>query len=244
MALIDDRLPYIATALSSAALVLITFFLREPPHARTDNARARPAVLLARFTDPTLLWLLCLALVMYAFSHIPFVFGQPFIREALANTGYAAQTPLVSGAVSFTMMLLSIAVSLVALPLRNRLGVPAMLLLAFAMQIGLIIALALSNSALVIGLLFLRMVPDSLSQPFMRARIQPLLSDDVRATYFSVQSLAGRILFAATLGLATGFVADAATLPYADMQRILGAYAIFGLVLLVTLALTARRARV
>ncbi|MEO0912766.1 MAG: MFS transporter, partial [Pseudomonadota bacterium] len=175
---------------------------------------------------------------------IPFVFGQPFIREALAEAGYAAQTPLISGGVTFSMMLISVAVSLIALPLRKVLGVPGTLLLAFGMQIALTAALAVSNGLAVIALLFFRMVPDSLSQPFIRARIQPLLQDGVRATYMSVQSLAGRILFAITLSLAAGQTPDGTPLPYEDLQTILGAYALAGIALLLALALTVRRANV
>jgi hypothetical protein len=92
--------------------------------------------------------------------------------------------------------------------------------------------------------LMLRMVPESLSQPFVRARIQPLLPDGIRATYFSVQSLAGRLLFAVTLGFAAAESPDGTAMPYADMQVILGAYAVFGLVVLVALGVSAGRSRV
>ena len=112
------------------------------------------------------------------------------------------------------------------------------------MQIALTAALAASNGLAVIALLFFRMVPDSLSQPFIRARIQPLLRDGVRATYFSVQSLAGRVLFAVTLSLAAGRATADDALPYAEMQVILMAYAAIGVVFLAALSLTARRARI
>ena len=180
---------------------------------------------------------------MYVFSHIPFVFGQPFIRETLASLGYAAQTPIISGGVTFAMMVVSLGTSLIALPLRNRLGLPGILLLAFGMQIALITALAISNSLFVVLLLFLRMVPDSLSQPFIRARIQPLLHDGTRATYMSVQSLAGRLLFAATLSIAAMRSGEAA-IAYDDMQIILAAYVGIGVIVLAGLIGTARRAGV
>lgn len=244
MAAYDDVYPYVATALSAGALFGLTLFLREPPHAQHVSHRENLRVLLQNLVHPTLLWILCLSLVMYVFSHIPFVLGQPFIREALANSGHALQAPLVSGGVTFTMMMLSLAVSLIALPIRNKLGLPGTLLLAFAMQIALTAALATSNNLFVIALLFLRMIPDSLSQPFIRARIQPLLQDGTRATYLSVQSLAGRILFAVTLSWAASRTSGESALPYADMQVILTVYAVCGVVLLLALLLTARRAKV
>ncbi|NJM84214.1 MAG: MFS transporter [Tabrizicola sp.] len=240
----DDALPFLATAIAAIALLVITALFREPGHVTPDSHRENLRALAASLVQPTLVWMLCLTLVMYVFSHIPFVFGQPFIREALTAAGYGAQTPLVSGGVTFLMMVISVAVSAVALPLRRVIGLSGILLLAFGIQVFLTAALALSNSLFVIALLLLRMVPDSLSQPFIRARIQPLLKDGIRATYFSVQSLAGRLLFAATLGLATAQSSATTVMPYADLRLILASYAALGLALLVALALTARKASV
>ncbi len=240
----DEALPYVATAISAVALLAITALFREPPHTKSANHRENLRTIGSSLTQPTLLWLLCLTLVMYVFSHIPFVFGQPYIREALTAAGYAAQTPLVSGGVTFSMMVISVAVSLVALPLRRTMGLPGILLLAFGMQVALTAALAISNSLFVIALLLFRMVPDSLSQPFILARIQPLLPDGIRATYLSVQSLAGRLLFAGTLSLVAAQSTDRAAIPYADMRVILAIYAAFGLVALLALVRTARSAKV
>lgn len=244
LAAVNDVLPFVASAIAAGGLVVLTMALREPPHASPTSHREDLTALITNLTNPTLLWILCLSLVMYVFSHIPFVFGQPFIREALSSAGYASQTPIVSGAVTSTMMLISVGASLVALRLRDAIGLPAVLLLAFGMQIALTAALAVSNGLFVIALLFLRMVPDSWSQPFIKARVQPLLQDGMRATYMSVQSLAGRVIFAITLSIASAQASDGVPLPYADMQAILAVYAGIGLVALLSLGITARRARV
>lgn len=244
LAFYNDILPYVATAVSAVVLLIITVLFREPPHAKRTSHRQNLHALGTSLTEPTLFWLLCLTLLMYVFSHIPFVFGQPFIREALSTMGYTAQAPLVSGGLTFSMMLISIGVSLVALPLRKTLGLPGILLLAFGLQVALTAALAISNSLFVVSLLLFRMVPNSLSHPFIQARIQPLLHDGTRATYLSVQSLAGRLLFAATLSLAAGRTTNEAAMPYADMQIILAIYAVLGLFSLAALACTALIAKV
>jgi MFS family permease len=244
LALYGEILPYVATALAAVGLLVMTAFLREPPKAphqgHADNLRA----IIASVRQPTLQWLLGFALAGYAFSHVPFVFGQPFIREAMAAAGYGDETPLIAGGVTFLMMAISLAVSLVALPLRKALGLPGIFLLAFGMQVGLTAALAVSNSLVVIALLLLRMVPDSLSYAFMLGRIQPLLPDGVRATYLSLQSLAGRIAFSGLLGVAALYAPANAAIAYGDMQVILIAFTVLGVVLLATLAATVRRAGV
>lgn len=137
------------------------------------------------------------------------------------------------------MMLVSVLASLVAVRLRHLLGLPALLLCAFGIQIALVAALAASTSALVIGVLLLRIVPDSLARPFILARIQPLLESGTRATYLSLKSLGGKVFFAATLLFAATSTQDAGLLPADDLQRILGWYTAGGLVCITLLALTA-----
>lgn len=197
MALCSDILPYVTTATSAMVLLAITALFREPPHAKPTNNGENLRALSASFTTSTLFWLLCLTHLMYVRSHIPFVFGQPFIRETLNAMGYGAQTPLVSAVVTFSMMVISVSVSLVVVPLGKTLGLPGILPLAFGMQVVLTTVLAASNSVFVI-----------------------------------------------TLSLAAGQTTAAATMPYADLRLILGTYAAFGLIFLVALASTARRAEV
>ncbi len=251
MALWHPALPFIGGALAFAALLALTFRLAEPPrtgHAPPEGAEIAHAgslaTLRAAFRKPVLAWLFALSVLMYGFSHVPFVFGQPFILAALDALGLAEDAPLVSGGVSSAMMVVSVLVSLAALGLRNRLGLPLTLLAAFAMQIGLCAVLALTDSWVAIAFLFLRMVPNALSRPFILARIQPLLASESRATYLSLQSFAGRLLFAATLFLAAGPASGVGAMTHAQMSGILAWYAIGGLACLTALALTARRCRV
>jgi len=125
--------------------------------------------------------------------------------------------------------------------LRGRIGLTRILLLAFGLQIALITVLTLTESWLAIAVLFLRIVPDTLSHPFKMGRIQPLLRDEVRATYVSLQGLGGKLLFSMSLLMAAGAASDVATLPYSDIRMILGWYVAAGLLIWAALALTARR---
>ena len=181
---------------------------------------------------------------MYLFSHIPFVFGQPFILEALKDIGLEGETPVISGLVTASMMVLSVITSLFASRLRYRLGLPTILLLAFSMQIVLTGTLALTNDALAIALLFLRMVPDSLSRPFILARIQPMLGDSFRATYLSLQSFCGRLIFAATLVVASSSTREGGPMPYPEIQQILSWYVLVGVLCLAALTVAAYRTQI
>ena len=227
-----------------AALMIVLRMVEPPSTGRTlpqGGEFARLATLRGALTNPVLTWLFALSVLMYGYSHLPFVFGQPFILEALQGLGLQSQAPIVSGAVSSVMMLLSVLVSLFALRLRRALGLPRILLLAFGMQIGLAGMLALTNSAIAIAFLFLRMVPNSISRPFIQARIQPALHDESRATYLSLQSFVARLLFAATLLFAAGNSSDTGAMAYGEIRVILAGYAIAGLACFAALAVAARR---
>lgn len=245
MALWSFPATFWAAAVAMLVALALAMRLTEPPREQTVGPTiGQIGALRAAMAQPVLRWIFVLAMVMYGFSHLPFVFGQPFIASALADVGLGDETPLVSGAVSAVMMWMSFFASLYAIRLRGRLGLTGILLLAFGMQIGLIAVLTLTQSWIAIAVLFLRIVPDALSHPFKMGRIQPLLRDEVRATYVSMQNLAGKLAFAVSLFVAAGAASNVAEMPYADIRAILGWYVAAGAMIWTGLALTARRAGV
>lgn len=241
-------LAFAAGAAAQMACFFVALRFCEPPHEGARLETAGPVFQIRLFQSamrmPVLVWLFSLSVLMYGFSHIPFVFGQPFISEALRTIGLQSEAPLVSGSVSAMMMLVSAVATLFAIRLRKRFGLAPLLILAFGIQVGLIVTLAVTNSIFAIAVLFLRMVPNSLSRPFIIARMQPLLSDAGRATFLSVQSFAGRLLFAGSLLLASAQVSDRAGMAYGDIRMTLGWYAGVGIVCLLVLLLTVRIAGV
>lgn len=249
LALWDPRAPFVATAVATAVLFVLVLFMREPPHERIPGSSSRVSVrgqmktLRASFREPVLFWLFALSVLMYGFGHLPFVFGQPFIFQALDREGLGLDAPLVSGAVSAIMMIVSVGTSHLVPGLRGLMGTSGLLLFAFAMQIWLVGMLALSDAAILIALLFLRMVPSSLAGPLVLARVQPLLHDDSRATYLSVQSLVGRLVFALALYVAAFGATDAAAMSFPEIRVILSVFFAVGVVCLAALALASRRVR-
>lgn len=199
---------------------------------------ARLMSLKSYLTHPTLLWLFGLSVLMYCFSHIPFVFGQPFIEQVLSPFGWATEAPLISGGVTALMMILSVVVSLGALGLRRAIGLPAVLLMAFGLQVAIIAVLSQITSIAVIAILLLRMVPNSLSRPFILASIHPLLVDNIRATYLSLQSFLGRIFFSASLFVAASGSSETAGMTMPEIQTVLGWYTLIGLVCFIALSVT------
>ena len=231
MALVAHPLAFWAATAAAAVALAITWGFVEPRHERREAGEwQRLAEMLGQLRQPVLAWLFVLTVAMYGFSHLPFVFGQPFILQALDGVGLAASAPLVSGAVVSVMMLISVGTSLVAERVRARIGLRAILLLAFGMQVLLPFAMTLSASVALIAVLLLRMVPNSLSQPFITARVMPLLASDSRATFLSLKSLCGRVFFALSLAAISG-AGGAGEMEFAAIRVVLGGYAAAGAVL-------------
>jgi len=245
MAQVSYPAAFAAGAIAMSGALVIAFLFTEP--ARSTDGRphiglgGHVSLFRKAMSNSVLIWLFALSVLMYGFSHLPFVFGQPFIADALMRAGWEAEAPLVSGTVTAIMMGVSAVVSLFATRLRHALGLPALLLLAFAIQIGLIAVLAVTPALLAIAVLFLRMVPNSLSRPFIVARMQPLLSDAGRATYLSMQSFVGRSLFAGSLLVASSHVPAGSAMAHGDVAGVLGWYTVAGVVFFILLLLAVGR---
>lgn len=233
--------------LTSCAAVLglfIAWQFEEPEtgaRQSTLSKAERFAVLGGYLRQPLLAWLFYLAVAMYVFSHVPFVFGQPFIDHVMQRSGIGDYTTAVSGSITSAMMLVSVAAGWLALPLGARLGVAGILLLAFGIQIGLIAVLMASVHPVAMMFLLLRMVPNAFAQPFILAKIQPRIDSANRATYLSLQSLCGRFGLGVTLFIGAGVVDGSQSLSHETLQWLLAVYVVIGLGIWTTLWFTSRR---
>jgi len=151
MAQVSYAAAFGAGAVAMAVALSIVWRFQEPARSSTGAPNIGIAGHVQLFREAmgnrVLVWLFALSVLMYGFSHLPFVFGQPFISEALATAGWQAEAPLVSGTVTAIMMLVSVLASFIAVGLRRRIGLAALLLLAFGIQIGLIAVLALTPAS-------------------------------------------------------------------------------------------------
>lgn len=241
MALSGLRLPFAASAVAFGMLVVIAIRFSEPGRARRVRSEAeRLDALRKALVHPVLAWLLALSVLVYGFGHLPFVFGQPFILDVLGGSGFIAEAAVVSGVVTTLMMLVSVAASWLAPAARRWLGLKRLLLLAFCIQILLAAGLAVFGNVPAVLLLLLRKVPDSLAQPFIAARIQPILEDEMRATYISLRNLVARLFFAASLLMVSVNASAVGAMSIEEIQAILAVYAAFGVVCLAVLAMTGR----
>ena len=231
---------FLATAVASAIAVLIAFRFRETIQTKSrDHAlsvRQQARAICNALRNPVLTWVFMLVVGMYVLGHVPFVFGQALILVTLDSIGLAGEATIVSGSVAAAMMLVSVAASWLAFPMHRILGLGWLLLVALSIQIGLISVLAAVAHPLVIAILLLRMVPNALAKPFVLARVQPFLDDQYRASYWSLNSLVGRIILAASLIAVSITTSIEGPMTHTSLQGILVWYIVAGLALLAVLA--------
>lgn len=211
LGLIDLRLAYVFSLLCAIIMLGLVWRLVEPVHA--DETSVLPqsfgrVVLscLVKLREPLLGWLFLVVIVLYALAHIVFEFYQPYITllqlPLLAVSSYAS---LVSGVVISISMFGGAIGARASIAWQSKLGLIGVLAVAMLVQLGIVAAMAIAISPLVLVLVCVRNFPMALVHAPVRAAIAPRIQRAQRATYLSLQGLSERLFFALLLlGLASG----------------------------------------
>jgi predicted MFS family arabinose efflux permease len=203
---VDLRLAYAASAASAVLATTIALAFVEP----TGRAPAAPAMdqlraVLSRLRHPVLRWTFAYAVAMTVFAHVPYELAQPYVHAVLEEVGRVDLTEPVSGLLTAIAMVIAAIVSARAGWLARR-GLAGVLLAALAIQLVVIVTMGAWLHPAVLAVVALRGVAGAIEGPLVQAAAHPLLSSDLRATYLSVQSLGGRLAFAASLAIASAGV--------------------------------------
>jgi len=228
MAGFDLRWAYVLSAAAGfAALAVALNFVEPAPGDRQSHTPVKQVlVVFGHLRDPVMRWVMAFAVAMTVLAHVPYEFYQPYLGFlfAAAEPGYAV-TPAVAGVLTAIMMSLAAAASHCSIGVTRRLGAGGTLVTAVGMLLIIISAMGAVLHASIMLLIVLRGVPMALTKPVIVALVHPRLSANVRATYLSVQSLAGRLAFSATLVLASLAVTSMDELSKQGLSGILLAYA-------------------
>lgn len=252
---IDLRLAFALSLLASAGSLAIVWCCAEPPkHAATEAAGVGFADQLRRclgyLRRAKLAWLFCFAVLMIVINHIPYEYYQPYIallgeRSRLPQ----ASQPVIAGVHVFITMWISAWFAAASIRLRNRFGVTAVLLSATLLQVLMMVLMGLWLSHVVLWLVVLRSTPRALMTAPLNAAITPMIDQRQRATYLSIQSLAGRLTLALMLGslsLVSGSadpIEQIEGISWSSLSRALLISAAVGLAGFLALFVTARRLR-
>ncbi|MHC4218297.1 MAG: MFS transporter [Planctomycetota bacterium] len=214
------RLAYGLSLLGAVGLLIIVALLVEPSkHVETPESVPAGGFLrqiracLGRLTNPSLAWLMGFAVLMIVINHVPYELYQPYLDLLVEERGFdlpGEETPLLTGIVTAATLVVASWAAGRSIRIRNRIGLAPTLLATTLLQVVIMVAMALVLHEAVLVLILLRSVPAAVMEPPMRGAIVPQLPRSLRATYLSLQSLAGRLAFAVTLlALAQGAAPEA-----------------------------------
>ncbi len=238
---LDLRIPYALSGIGALAGLWIAWRFEEPPGERAGTPAAQLRAVWCHTKAPLLRWLFVFVVAMTVFAHVPYMLFQPYLELVFGDARTYQRTPLIAGALVTATMLVSSAVSARAMQVARRFGTLPTLFGALLVQGGVILAMGLILHPAMVLLLSLRSAAPAITTPPMNAAIHARIDSRLRATYFSVQSLAGRLAFSLTLFAASRTVGALDRLTPPALRTLCLAYAAGVVVAALVLAALAAR---
>ena len=149
---------------------------------------------------PELRWIFVFSIILFILTHIPYEFYQPYL-DLLDLEAMSLNTAITSGVLFAAARFLGAMTAARSARWVRKFGLRRMCYIALALQLSLIAALGLLLHPLIACLLLLRGISMALTTAPLNAEIAPRISKSQRASYFSMQSLAGRLAYASSLYL-------------------------------------------
>ncbi|TWU39400.1 MFS transporter [Novipirellula artificiosorum] len=242
----DLRVAYLLSAIGSVLTLWIVWRMTEPPRYRAETELTFTNQLVrcvAQLKHPTLRWVSVFVVAITVFNHVPYEFFQSYLdiliqRYGFADPGTYAMTPLVASLHVAVTMLIAGWASRRSMAVCEKLGAKWTLIASMLLQAGLIALMAIWVHPVIAVLLLLRSTPRGLMTPVINATVHPHLSSDMRATFLSLQSFAGRLCFGGALLMTSFFTAGIEKMTAENLFSILAVYAIGSLVVLLILSAT------
>ena len=201
LGLIDLRLAFVASMVLALIQLAISFQFTEPP--RTDEASAfvtQISECLSYLKRVPLGWIFGYGIAMVVLEHVAFTLMQPWLTEALDKTPEElGSAPVVSGAIFAGVSLIGAVFARSSVAMSDRFGLRTTLVGLGAVSAGIVTVMAASTSVLVIAVLAFRSAQGSAAPVLISAAAAPELDQRHRATFLSLDSLAGRLSYGTIL---------------------------------------------
>ncbi|QQE11646.1 MFS transporter [Planctomycetota bacterium] len=181
---------------------IITFLLVDPEIDYEDRQTPPPFFTQLRksfkpLTQPNLRFLFIFSVGIIVLNHVPYEFYQVYFKNYL--TEFPSSVSLWTGIHTTLSTLIAAYVTHHSIKLADTIGQRRTILLATLLQAITISFLIAQGYFLIIILLLGRSLPNAFTVPLVRRDTTPHIEPSLRATYFSMQSLLGRALFALLL---------------------------------------------
>ncbi|MEW5820362.1 MAG: MFS transporter [Cyanobacteriota bacterium] len=235
LALLNYRIVYIASFIAILILFLIILRMKEPiKYSKQVQLEFFSQVwqLMKKALNKNFCFLTLFVVFMTVLVHIPYEFYQPYLKLVkFWNFDNASYVPLIAGIHLALTKLIGVFFTQFIKKLRYSLNVKIILMLATIFQVALIFLMAIFVHPFVVFLLLFRGVGKIMTTPIINAELSPQLIQDERSTFYSLQSLLGRLSHGVILAILPVF----SGLVLIPLQGILWGAALIGLVFLLVL---------
>jgi len=247
----DLRLAYVLGIVAASLSLLMAFQFTEPVLSDDATIAARASGFVSQlkecigyFSNPFLAWILAFYVIGYALQHVPYEFYQPYIKLLDTNDLFsglrAGTTSLTSGVLISLSMFGGAWGAACSMRLYKRLGLFKLLMLGLIIICVIIAGLGLALHPAILILVMFRNFPMAMVQAPMLSTIAPRIASQHRATYLSLQSLAGRLAFSLMLFVLAGVSNDSAGASWAGLSELFRWSLLAGVVGLLALYATRR----
>lgn len=234
----------LALANSLVLIVIVLAFTEPGTKAGAEGGFIRNVLQsIGELRSPALAWLFGFAVLATMLNHVPYEFYQPYIALLSLDGGLTRESPSIAGFHMAITMVVAAAVASQSIRIRDRIGTGPTLLLSMAVQTITIVIMGLILHPLVLALVLLRSCPRALMVAPLNAAITPRVAHSHRATFLSLQSLAGRMSFSVLLIILAGVVGDTEAADWQALGSVLRICGGLALACLIVLALIFSRVR-
>lgn len=242
--------PYLLSLLTAAVALYIVFTFTESGDVKdidnnspSGNSFFNQLQACFRYLKhPLLFWLFIYTVYMTIFVHIPYEFYQPYLRLLENQNALAGiKAPSMAGILFALTALIAAATSAYSIKWQRQLGLSRLLLVAAAVELAIIASMAIMLHPLIAMMLILRSGPMAVVTAPTNASIAPLIQNNHRATFLSLQSMAGRLGFAIVLAGFALLVTDSQSADWSSLAILLRISAAAGLIGLVLMAYTSHQ---
>lgn len=164
---------------------------------------------LGELKDRDLRWLLGVAVMSVVLVHVPYEVYQPYITLLFEGSiGFAGESPMLAGIHAFVVMLFGSWAAGHSMAIRRKLGMVRTFLVSTLLQNLVILVSALFLHPVGLVVLALRNGPKGMYTAPLSAEVNKRIPTSHRATYLSLQSLAGRLAFGTLLFMISTVVGE------------------------------------
>ncbi|MBX2796961.1 MAG: MFS transporter [Myxococcales bacterium] len=214
---VDLSLGHALSAIAGCVGILAAAGMQEPPSSgRAPAPEAQVGDVMRHTSDPVLRWTLAHAIGFTVVAHIPYELFQPWLALLVGPS-----TPPAAGATVFTMMMLASVFGPRGPRLADALGPSTALLISWAVLVGVVASMAVAVHPAILAMIVLRSVPTALARPVLTGVTHPRLPSSLRATWLSLESLAGRLSFAVVLFASSHLLGASHGWTFGAMQALL-----------------------